>query len=46
MTQLGGELETAARYMDEDAAILAELAFMRCSLSIRSRCKLAGPRLV
>jgi hypothetical protein len=29
MTQLRGELETAARYMDEGAAILAELAFMK-----------------
>ena len=28
MTQLRGELETAARYMDEGAAILAELAVM------------------
>jgi len=28
MTQLRGELETAARYMDEGAAILAELAAM------------------
>jgi hypothetical protein len=29
MARLGGELETAARYMDEGAAILAELAFMK-----------------
>jgi hypothetical protein len=28
MTQLRGELETAARYMDEGAALLAELAAM------------------
>jgi hypothetical protein len=29
MARLGGELETAARYMDEGAAILTELAFMK-----------------
>jgi hypothetical protein len=28
ITQLRGELETAARYMDEGGAILAELAAM------------------
>jgi len=46
MTKLRGELETAAHYMDEGAAILAELAFMKLLyISIvagLSRCNLAG----
>jgi hypothetical protein len=29
LTQLRGELETAVRYIDEGAAILAEFAFMK-----------------
>jgi hypothetical protein len=32
MTQLRCELETATRYMDEGAAILAELAFNEAAL--------------